>query len=1254
MDFYRIALKDGNEKKAEPPSLYPDWIVGRSKDLMVRGRSFYAIWDEERNLWSTDEYDVQRLVDQDLHRYADEQRAKTGLEVQVKSAKSFNSGIWSNFRKFLMNISDNSHPLDEKLIFANTEVKKTDYASKRLSYALEEGSTAAWDELVGVLYSEEERAKIEWAIGAIVSGDSKKIQKFLVFYGPPGSGKSTVLNIMHRLFEGYVTTFDAKALGGSANQFATEVFRTNPLLAIQHDGDLSKIEDNAKLNSIISHEELPMNEKYKPTYSSRINAFLAMGTNQPVKISDAKSGIIRRLIDVHPTGVMIEVERYHQLMEQIDFELGAIAYKCLKRYLEMGKNYYSSYKPIEMMLQTDVFYNFVEWNARTFKDQDGVSLKQAYELYKQWGADTGVERLLPQYKMREELRNYFEHFYDRTHIDGREVRSYYEGFKGLVAPDPYVPHETYGIEFNGEVSAFDTSCQEYPAQYAKDDGTPKTYWVNVKTTLAELDTSKLHYVKLPENHIVIDFDLTDENGEKSLEANLKAAETWPPTYAEVSKSGAGLHLHYCYSGDVHELANVYDVGIEVKVLLGDQSLRRKLTKCNALEIATISGGLPKKEVKPMLDDKSIKSEKGLREMIEKNLRKEYHAGTKPSVDFIAKILQDAYDQGLAYDVTDLRPRILAFAGNSTHQPLQAMKVVKTMQWVGKDSMPPPDPSSPVNDAPIVFYDVEMYPNLLVVCWKYEGAPNDSIVKMINPTAQEIEALFKFRLVGFNNRRYDNHILYGRFLGYPLEQLYQLSQRIINATNQDRVLFGEAYNLSHTDIYDFSSKKQSLKKFEIELGLHHMELDLPWDQPVPEEEWPRVVEYCCNDVIATEATFEARKQDYVARQILAELSGLTANHTTQQHTTKIIFGDEKHPQDKFIYTDLSEMFPGYKFDGKESTYRGEVTGEGGYVYAEPGMYEDVAVLDVASMHPTSIEQLNAFGPYTSRYSELKEARVAIKRKEYEKARKLLDGKLTPFIASAEDNPSDAEALSYALKIVINIVYGLTSAKFPNAFRDPRNMDNIVAKRGALFMIDLKHAVQKKGFEVVHIKTDSIKIPGATPEIMEFITDFGKKYGYDFEHEATYEKFCLVNDAVYIAREGDKWTAVGAQFQHPYVFKSLFSHEEVTFADLCETKSVTKGHMYLQFDLDNEEPDVSNMTHVGRTGSFVPVLEGGGALWRVNDGKKYAVTGTKGYLWIEQEKAAVKGDLKIDMNYFDSLKEEAVAAIEFWGSFDRFVS
>jgi hypothetical protein len=488
------------------------------------------------------------------------------------------------------------------------------------------------------------------------------------------------------------------------------------------------------------------------------------------------------------------------------------------------------------------------------------------------------------------------------------------------------------------------------------------------------------------------------------------------------------------------------------------------------------------------------------------------------------------------------------------------------------------------------------------------------------------------------------------LGYPLEELFKLSQKIV-VESRESALFGEAYNISYADIYDFSSEKKGLKKFEIELGIHHMELDLPWDEPVPKEKWDQVVKYCVNDVVATEAVFNARKQDFVARQILAELSGLTVNHTTQAHTGRIIFGDDKNPQTKFNYPDLSQEFKGYKFDGKQSTYRGEIVGEGGYVYGDPGIYENVALLDVASMHPTSIIKLDLFGPYTKNFTALVEARLAIKGKKYTVAKNLLDGKLGKFLG----DDKDAEALAYALKIVVNIVYGLTSARFPNLFKDNRNTDNVVAKRGALFMIDLKHAVQAKGFIVAHIKTDSIKIPNATPEIIQFVTEFGKKYGYDFEHEDTFKKFCLVNDAVYVARTfDDKWKAVGAQFQHPYVFKTLFTHEPIVFDDYCETKSVTVGSMYLNFaDISNDPQVPDELVHVGRTGSFVPVLTGGGRLWRMKDDKHYAVAGTKGYLWIEREMAAARDPLDVDMNYFLKLRNDAYEAIDFYGDFNRFV-
>jgi energy-coupling factor transporter ATP-binding protein EcfA2 len=1270
VDFYQIRIRETKDKQAE---VYPDFMVGRSEDLMVQGGKFYAIWDPGKGLWSRDEYDVQRLVDEDLRQEAQRLQKETGQKYLVKSMQSFGSHSWAQFRKFMAHISDNSRPLDAKLMFANSEIKKTDYASKRLPYSLAEGPVEAWDELLGVLYSPEERAKIEWAIGSIVSGDSRYIQKFLVFYGPAGTGKSTILNIIQNLFEGYTTTFDGKALGSQNSSFATEAFKNNPLVAIQHDGDLSRIDDNTRLNSIIAHERMTMNEKYKPSYSARVDALLFMGSNQPVKISDAKSGIIRRLIDVHPSGARFSARHYQTLMTQIQFELGAIAHHCLSIFLSMGKNYYNAYRPLEMMLQTDVFFNFIEAHYDIFKDQDHTTLKQAYALYKQYCEESGINRPLPQYKMREELRNYFKEFHERGEVDGSMVRSLYQGFTAdKFKTRTKADVATFSLVLEETESLLDEFLADCPAQLAKADETPSKKWTSVKTTLSDIDSRKIHYVKVPENHVVIDFDLKDSNGTKALERNLEAASHWPATYAELSKSGSGVHLHYTYTGDTSELGAHYADRIEVKVYRGDAALRRRVSRCNGVPVSQISSGLPLKDRKDkMLKSKTIQSEQGLRALIERNLRKEIHPGTKPSVDFIRKILDEAYESGMKYDVTDLRSRIVAFANNSTHQAQAALKEVKEIKWASEE----PDSEggtiseavTEIDDDRIAFFDVEVYKNLFVICWKFQGSK--TVTRMINPKAHEVEALFRLKLVGFYNRRYDNHILYAASMGASTEELFRLSTKIVEGNRQ--ATYGAAYNLSYTDIWDFSSIKQSLKKFEVDLGILHMELDIPWDQPVDEKDWPKVVEYCVNDVNATESVFEDRKGDFVARQILAELSGLTVNDTTQNHTARIIFGTDKKPQKKFEYTDLAQEFPGYEFKLGKSFYKGEDPGEGGYVYAEPGIYEQVAVLDVASMHPTSIVKMNVFGPYTQKFEDLIKARIAIKRKDFDEAAKMLDGRLLPFL-TAQDTGYDlegADALAYALKIVINIVYGLTSAKFDNPFRDIRNVDNIVAKRGALFMIDLKEMVQKEGYTVAHIKTDSIKIPNADPMIIAKVMAFGQMYGYEFEHEATYDRFCLVNDAVYVAGmlpvPWDNpypkltWSATGAQFQHPYVFKTLFSGEPIHFDDWCEARSVVKGTMYLDMKNVEKPQSTEGMKHVGKTGLFVPVLDVGGTLYRANevDGemKLYAVSGTKGFRWMEADVAMEMGDdLPVDLSYFEKLKDEAVEAIEKFGSFEDFRS
>ena len=1253
MDFIRVAHKENKDGTRE---FYPSLQAIESTDLVIRGGQFVAIWDEDSGLYSRRVSHIPYIIDKSFAKMVGD---KIRGGDTIRKMRVFDNQLYSRFQALVRSIGDMGPELDQRLVFASETPKKAHAASFRMPYDLSDTPCPAWDEIVGTLYSEEDRLKIEWAIGSIFAGASiDTVQKFYVFFGPPGSGKSTILNIIEKLFEGHVSHFSAYDMGRGDSQFSLEPFAKNPLVSVDQDGDLSKIELNKNLNSIVSHDKVLINSKGKNLYELKPRATLFIGTNEPIKISNRKSGLFRRLVDIQPTGNTLEEDRYHALTTQVLFELGSIATKCTAVFNEHGRTYLSSYRSTDMMYRTNDIFNFVEDNRMALGAGGGITLKQAHKMYQQWCVDTDTKNYYKQYQLRDLLHDYYEEFHEAIMVDGNRYRSYFKTLRDLekfswkgLTPKSNAPW----LVLDQTQSLLDRDLKDEPAQYASNEGTPRKTWENVSSTLSNLDTSKLHYVKVPLQHIVIDFDLKDSRGDKDLARNLEAAARWPATYAEVSQGGAGLHLHYLYKGDVERLAAVDPNGdFEVKTLLGNSSLRRKVSLCNNLEVATISSGLPLKEEK-VLSPKVMSSEKGLRDLILRGLNKEIHAGTKSNMDFIAKVLDDAYQQGLVYDVSDMWDDIFGFAMSSSNQRQRAIEIAMGLKLKSEAELTEETVDS---DKPIAYFDCEVYPNLFAIGWIYEDAPDEQIVRMLNPTPSEVEELFeKLRLIGYNNRGYDNHILWARTLGYSNEELYKLSHRIV-VENDRRATFGAAYNVAYADLYDYASEKKSLKKWEIELGLPHLEMDLPWDQPVPDDRVDDVMEYLGNDVLSTRAVAKVRAGDFRARQILAELSGLEVINTTRQHTERLIFEGEKNVETDLVYTDLHEQFPGYKFDrfasGKDkSTYKGESVGEGGLVRSTPGMYTNVALLDVASMHPTSIIQLNLFGKYTNNFKELMDARLLIKKGDLEAAGKLFDGRLAKYVS----DPSEAKMLSNALKIVINSVYGLTAASFPNLFRDPRNVDNIVAKRGALFMMDLRDFVEAEGFQVVHIKTDSIKIPNATPEIIEKVNEFGKKYGYDFEHEATYDKFCLMNDAVYVAGTLDteeapwedrkyKWSATGAQFQHPVVFKSLFSKEEIDAKDYVETKQVAKGAIHLK----NE--DTGYLQFVGRFGAFVPVL-GGRTLLRIDGEKEYAVTGTKGHLW-EIDEVVLNGDYELDYEYFQHLIDEGMRTIEKFGSYKELIS
>lgn len=1257
LDFLMISMRN---PKLGVYEIFPKFIIKKSNDLMIRGGDFYAIWDEEKGLWSTDEGDAIRLIDAETQKFADEKKQSLGPEVRVKIKFMWDneSGVIDKFHKYCQKqMRDYYHPLDEKLIFADTPVKKRDYASRKLDYSIKQGDISAYEDLISTLYSPEERQKIEWAIGSIIQGDSKKIQKFIVMYGAPGTGKGTIIKILEMLFQDYALAFESKILGSANASFPLEQFRSNPLVAYDHDGDLSRIENNTRLNSLISHEPMPVYEKFKSSYVMAFKCMLFIGSNKPVKITDAKSGLIRRLIEVTPTGITVEEDRYLADMEKIKFELGAIAYHCRQVYLD-NMNAYSGYVSSKMLEATNHFYNFMEEYYDEFAKRDGVTQRTAWEWYRKFCEESMVPYPYPRLQFSEELKNYFRKYESRAELsDGTVVRQYYSGFHMQLGNQirEVKRKESYVISMDSTDSIFDALYADCPAQYANSKETPKMAWANVTTTLNDLDTTKLHYVKVPKEMVVIDFDLKDEQGNKSIEKNLDAASKWPKTYAELSKGGQGIHLHYLYSGDVTQLSSYYEEGIEVKVFTGGSSLRRKLTKCNNLPIAPIHSGLPLKEVKQVVNQKQIQSERGLRDLIERCLRKEIepHA-TKPLIDFIDKVLNDAYESGLRYDLTNMRNKVSAFAAGSTHNPQYCLRVVNKMKF--KSGEDPEievvsDPEVMEADGPIAFFDVEVFdsdpddpenPGLFLINWKYMGE-NEKVVRMINPSPEAVDKLFvknpnHIRWIGFNNRRYDNHMVYARSMGFTQHELYIMSQRMI--TNKDQnAKFASAYDLSYADIWEYASDKQGLKKWEIEMGIHHQELGWPWDKPLPKDMWIKAAEYCDNDVLATEALFNYIHGDFEAQEMLAKLATVIGgvpskvNDNGNAIVQNLLFGKDKNPQAQFNYRNMAikaddtmwcyedylagnpkadikygmPYFPNYKYfyhpeeNRYLSTYRDEdgsllpkerrtqkrshkEVREGGYVYATPGMYISpvpdgvvVQTEDVASMHPSSLIAENLFGKYTQRFADLRQLRIFIKHKDYDSARKMFGGAIAEFLV----DDKSAKVVSHALKIAINKVYGMTSS--PNEYfrcKDPRNKDNIVAKRGALFMIDLKNAVQDKGYTVVHIKTDSIKVLNPDDYILDFIKKMGAAYGYEFETEAKFDKLCLVNDAVYVGHcttdspeHSGEWTFTGKEFQISFISKTLFTHEPIEFKDLCVTQSSREGALYL--DMNEGLPDTTEL-------------------------------------------------------------------------------
>lgn len=142
----------------------------------------------------------------------------------------------------------------------------------------------AYNELVGLLLSEEDRAKFEWAIGAMLCEAPPNI---LIVHGDPGSGKSTLLHIARKIL-----------LADVRGDLTTRV-------SFQHEGYFGVSPDT----------------------------FVFAASNHPYDGGEDDGAV-----HISTTGERVPVNKHYVLMLQIDVEALAVSEHCINVYYSTQEN----------------------------------------------------------------------------------------------------------------------------------------------------------------------------------------------------------------------------------------------------------------------------------------------------------------------------------------------------------------------------------------------------------------------------------------------------------------------------------------------------------------------------------------------------------------------------------------------------------------------------------------------------------------------------------------------------------------------------------------------------------------------------------------------------------------------------------------------------------------------------------------------------------------------------------------------------
>lgn len=399
---------------------------------------------------------------------------------------------------------------------------------------------------------------------------------------------------------------------------------------------------------------------------------------------------------------------------------------------------------------------------------------------------------------------------------------------------------------------------------------------------------------------------------------------------------------------------------------------------------------------------------------------------------------------------------------------------------------------------VISLDIEIYPN----DWLFGFKDSETGKKhFIWNDVDKLKKFFKYykgtMKVGFNTSNFDNYIIAGILKGYSHEQLFAISNQIVNTPRgEPKPLLNQLYKIRGSlPIVDLSQSVGmiSLKEYEGFKGLTLDESEIAWDDENITESKKREIEsYNGHDLDATESLFYDSVlwlQGKLGLLTQFNIPTSKINKTDGQlipialNAIKTETTDELDPYviPDFIKNRLPETVDFYtknKLDYNKTlnvNHNGQdyVFGWGGLHMAIPKYHKrgKFMQIDASSMYPTQIVLYD----FISR---------AIKGKQREGYIKMYHDRL--------ELKKQGDPLANVYKLILNTTYGLTKDQF-NPVYDPR-MANMVCITGQFVIMDLTLEVEKRGAKIVQVNTDGILIEYTDENldsIMQGVDEFSKR-------------------------------------------------------------------------------------------------------------------------------------------------------------------